>query len=88
MYRIKDIKQTCYACPSQWEAKTINDIPIYIRYRWGYLSIRKAEGKSDNILDAVDGDEIYGKQIGDKYDGIISLQQVLQIAKNVIKMEL
>ena len=66
---IKDIVQTCYACPSQWEAKTEDNKAVYIRYRWGCLSIYL-----DNQL-------IYDKTLGSEYDGVISFDKVESIIK-------
>ncbi len=58
---IKSIKQTCQACPAQWESYFADGRPFYIRYRWGYLSI--CVGKKGKGLDsAVDGREILGEQ--------------------------
>jgi len=33
------IDQTCGACPSQWEGKTVDGKEVYVRYRWGYLRV-------------------------------------------------
>ena len=65
--RIIELKQTCYACPSQWEGKTLYDQRVYIRYRWGYLSIE------------VDGEEVYGRQLGDGLSGVLSEGKLIQI---------
>jgi hypothetical protein len=40
MIKIVKIRQTCVICPTQYEGKTDDDRPVYIRYRWGYLSVR------------------------------------------------
>jgi len=78
--KIKDLIQTCSACPSQWEARTETDNrPVYIRFRWGYLSIRVGEpGKA--IEDAVQGREIYGAELGkDEWNGVIGWEEVAPI---------
>lgn len=36
---IEHLTQTCGACPSQWEGELEDGRMLYIRYRWGYLSI-------------------------------------------------
>lgn len=44
--------QTCDACPSQWDAETDDGRPVYIRYRWGFLSVRVAPVGGDPVLGA------------------------------------
>lgn len=67
---IKELKQTCFACPSQWEFRTFENRPVYVRYRWGYLSVCIGEPNLD-IDSAVDGYEIIGEQLGDNFDGVL-----------------
>lgn len=57
---VKKLMQIGYACPSQWQAITDSGQDVYIRFRWGYLSLRVAE------------EEIYGEQIADRFDGVLS----------------
>ena len=39
---IREIEQTCFACPSQWEGTTHGGEPVYVRLRHGYLYIEVA----------------------------------------------
>jgi hypothetical protein len=41
LLKIDHFKQTCCACPSQWEAWTIDEVFVYIRYRHGTFRIDK-----------------------------------------------
>lgn len=66
--RVDNLHQTCSACPSQWEGKTDRGHNVYVRYRWGCLSVRVSLYPDG---DAVDGVEVYSEQIGDEYDGCI-----------------
>jgi hypothetical protein len=73
MYNIATIKQTCYACPSQWEGKTEDGKDIYIRFRWGTLRLD------------IDGKTIISMEIGeDEWNGLINLGDVLYYLKNYI----
>ena len=65
---VKDIKQTCSSCPSQWEGHTINGNKVYIRYRYGFLSVEIAN------------EQVFGKQLADGMDGVISWEKVKEIA--------
>ena len=73
MIKIKKITNICYACPSQWEGYTFDDEPIYIRYRWGFLSVRIGI-KGEGIMSAVGGKEIFYNTFGDQYDGFMDYE--------------
>ena len=68
---IKYIRKTCERNPSQWEVKLIDGRMLYIRYRWGALSIRVSSKKTDGIMDAVNGKEILGEKLGTGFDGFL-----------------
>lgn len=74
--KVKSINQTCDACPSQWEGYTEDNQYIYIRYRWGYLSV---------TLD--DQDCIFGEQVGGEFDGIMNSTEMMRLTKNVLDWE-
>ena len=76
--KVEKMKQTCSVCPSQWEIKISDGKMIYARYRWGYLSIRISPTKTDNIMEAVGGKEIYGKQLGGGFDGALDEEIMLE----------
>jgi len=80
--KVKELKQTCSACPSQWEFRTFENRPVYVRYRWGYLSIRIGSPDSD-ILDAVGGKEIFEDQLGEDLDGSIGWNKVGEIVESL-----
>lgn len=46
---ITDLRKTCAASPAQWEAKTPDGQFVYIRYRWGVLTM----GVGENIDQAI-----------------------------------
>ena len=80
--KIKSIECTCEGHPSQWEGVTDKNEAIYIRYRWGRLSIYLS-APDGTIEDAIyDGEILYSEQISsDEYDGFIDLEEVLEIIK-------
>ena len=82
---IKYIKKTCECYPSQWEAKLMDGRMLYIRYRWGVLSIRASLKKTDNIMDAVDGKEILGKKLGAGFDGYLDDDAMKQYLKTALE---
>jgi hypothetical protein len=65
---ITSIKNTCGACPAQWEGRTQDGEYVYIRYRWGYLSIRA--GETENISDMR---TVFGVVLDESgWDGVLS----------------
>ena len=79
--KVKDVIQTCEACPSQWDAKTEDDRNVYIRYRWGWLQIHISNKPYGDVfgLDC----QVYQQQLGGEYDGIISWTKVHKILEQI-----
>jgi len=71
-YIVKEITQTCFACPSQWEGTTKDGEEIYIRYRWGGLSVE------------INGEEIFHKGIGGGLDGCMSFSELKKNTKKIL----
>lgn len=63
------VQQTCFACPSQWDAWTINDMYLYFRYRWGV-----------GTVDDEDGNELIRFNTGDPMGGVITLEEFMDRA--------
>lgn len=78
--KIESLIQTCSACPSQWEFVTDGGRNAYVRYRWGYLSVRISEEAGG---DAVLGIEILGREMGDEYDGVIEWPKVEALISDI-----
>lgn len=79
--QITKLRKTCEACPAQWEGEDSKGNPIYIRFRWGYLSIRQEE-KGEDIMSAIDGKEIFGEKLSDGLDGSLSFEELKNAAKS------
>lgn len=80
---IKYLLKTCMACPAQWEGETKDGKPIYIRYRWGYLSFRLGEKGQTNVCGYK---ELFGRQLGDDLDGSLETNKMLKIIKSIAKV--
>lgn len=63
------LEQTCGACPSQWDA-WVNDVYLYVRYRWGWLTVTLGPGD--------DGGHLFCKRIGDDLDGVMDTDMMLR----------
>jgi len=63
--------ETCSACPTQYEGLTDNGKIVYIRYRWGCLTVGVGETLKEALVNTI----LY-KHIGDEFDGFISLENL------------
>jgi hypothetical protein len=86
MIKINELVQTCGGCPSQWEFYTFDNRPVYVRYRWGFLSV--SIGKQDGtVMDAVRGVAFIGEDLGGNLDGVIEWEQVKEHLDKLTKEE-
>ena len=81
---ICDFEQTCFACPSQWEGTLEDGRMIYIRFRWGYLSVSISDNPTDDVMDAVGDKEIYGEQLSDGLDGVLGEAELIEKTKHIL----
>lgn len=70
--KLARIEQTCHACPSQWDAWTEDGTYIYIRYRYGYLTVTRYDDP-----EADRGDVLFAMQYGDDLDGTMNEDEML-----------
>jgi len=81
---IKDIRQTCHWRPAQWEIDLESGHMLYVRYRWGYLTITKSIQPTNDVGMAIDGEEIFCRKIGGDWDGEISEKKMLRYLKKCL----
>lgn len=62
--KVGNFKMTISACPTLWEC-TVDGQPAYIRFRWGYIALKLAQGRG------LRNEEIIGEQISDDLDGTL-----------------
>ena len=58
---------------------------LYVRYRWGVLSIKVSLKKTDNIMDAINGREILGGQLGAGFDGYLDNNTMKQYLRTALE---
>lgn len=81
--KVVGVKKTCIACPAQWEGITDKNRPIYVRYRWGHLSI-SIGSKDKDIWDAVRGKTIISLSYGGQWDGDMEYNKLVELTKDKI----
>ncbi|MGY5048287.1 hypothetical protein ACWDE0_22045 [Streptomyces sp. 900105755] len=57
-------KQTCFGCPSQWDAWTTDGEYLYLRFRWGSGTVTNDQGETVTSFDT-----------DDRWAGIIDLDE-------------
>lgn len=67
---ITSLERDCIACPTAWIGKTEEGEELYIRYRWGDLSIRYRDDSPS---------ESYKISLGGAFDGHISVYELMRI---------
>ncbi len=75
--KIIGMTKTCDVCPSQWEANLDDGRMLYIRYRWGHLTVNISPSPTKDVMDAVDGPSLFSESIGDDYDGFLSEDELM-----------
>lgn len=73
--KIVELNRDCLACPSAWIAKTDTGSVLYIRYRWGTLTVRESKD-IDSLF--TEGSIIFDRTVGDFYDGFMGYQEMLE----------
>lgn len=73
MPKVKEIKETCAGCPSQWEGTLKNGASLYIKYRYGTLRIDVA------------GTTLYTKNVGGPLDGCMTFNELKKETKGILK---
>lgn len=64
--RVKDVVDLATICPTQFEAKTEDGREVYIRYRWGNLTVEINECR------------IFDRRVGDDLDGEIAWSAICE----------
>lgn len=85
MIIVKEIKMTCGACPSQWEGTTDDDRRVYVRYRYGRLSVKMGPPGNHDEWAGVRGDEIFADTLGGNLDGVLTYDELGQMTAHLIQ---
>src|SRR4051794_11102081 len=58
---LAELRRTCEADPSRWEARTTGGVPVHVDFDRGYLSVRLGL-PGGTALSALSGEEILGAE--------------------------
>lgn len=77
---VESLYHTCSACPSQWQGRTKDGKHIYVRFRWGHLTI----GVGETFEDAVHTRELVDLDHGDGFDGCMKFEELVGLTQDKI----
>jgi hypothetical protein len=83
---ISALRQTTVSSPSQWDGRLTDGRPIYIRYRWGQLSVHLGEGEDGARAD--DAAPWFSGEVNDWRVPDIDLPQVLRVTGLALSSEI
>ena len=84
MITIEKLTKTCDACPSQWEGVTDAGKAVYVRYRWGYLSISIGDTLTQAIRREGPENSVFEKAIVNSLDGFITYDELKEHTRGII----
>lgn len=70
--KVIELEQTCFACPSQWDGKTNDKKHVYIRYRFGCLSVD------------VDNKQVHSISFGNSLSGVLDTEEMQKQTESLI----
>lgn len=73
---LASLEKTTYACPTQYEGKLVDGRVVYMRYRWGKLSVRVA-GQEADLFTSKDT-VIYCETIGEEMAGVLDNEELIE----------
>src|SRR3954449_6556273 len=76
MPKLVSLKNTCIACPSQWEGTLEDGRAIYARYRHGELSVGVGKDIDEAVRDGMSDQALYANHIGDGLDGFMDFEEL------------
>lgn len=85
--KLCDVVRTCIACPSQWDAMTEDNHSVYIRYRWGNISMLVCPEIGKREYTGSDGYGVWvtilDEQTDDDLDGFMNDEEMMAIADKI-----
>ncbi len=75
-------EQTCFGCPSQWDARDAEGNQYYLRFRWGVGTVSLRGRMAGGEMEYLDrGEEIASFETSDGLDGVIGIEEFLDRAR-------
>ena len=85
MIVVATVTQTCCACPNTYSGITTEGDTIFVRYRWGHLSIRFQAAGVDDASDGSTGNSIFELDHGEQFDGFLDYHELRRATREIIQ---
>ncbi len=86
--KVVALKNTCIACPSQWEGSLEDGRAVYVRYRHGALSVAIGNGVDEAVRNGMSDDALYAGYVGDELDGFMDFEELKTHLRGVMEFPL
>lgn len=74
--KLVSLRNTCIACPSQWEGTLEDGRAIYARYRHGELSVGVGNDINEAVRNGMSDQALFANDIGNGLDGFMDFQEL------------
>lgn len=79
-YKVKSIANLGTVCPTQWQGLLKGNIPFFVRYRFGnltvYVSRQEVSPRFKGCFSFDLANLVFNEQVGDDMDGCMNLNQL------------
>ena len=86
-YKIIKLICTTGACPTQWDGRTDDDRPVYIRYRGGRFQAYVGNPGEDDMK-VFDHRPILVRQLTNDLDGVMGFKTMVELTKDIFEFEI
>jgi hypothetical protein len=80
---VTELVKSCEHCPAQWDGRTEDGRVLYVRYRYGRLSVQLGVDTGDEF-DGVNGALILQDAAGDQWDGSMETAEMILRTDHVL----
>jgi hypothetical protein len=82
MVRVSKLTQTCTKSPTQWEGRTSDGRQVYVRYRWGWLTIGIGQTLDEAVINEKN---LFERQLGEKQDGDLDYAKLRAVTDGLVE---
>lgn len=84
MIKVVEAHYHMHLCPMVIIGRAEDGSTVYVRYRWGHLSVR-IDPRDPPPHNGAEGTWVFTKQIGEPYDGWITYEELISVTKGEIE---
>lgn len=85
MIIVASVAETFFACPNTYSGITAEGETIFVRYRWGHLSIRLQPRGLIDDSEGSNGESIFELDYGGPFDGMLNYSELRELTEKIIQ---